>query len=57
MDKASELMNMLEIKAKLNNFNYIDYCESHIDAMNDQFDNSWQNVYGYHPKNLPDYWS
>ncbi len=54
-NKENELLESLEIKAKLNNFNYIDYCESHIRVINNQFDSSWQAIHGYHPIEAADW--
>lgn len=41
----------------LNEFNGARYQEDDLATMDKQFDDIWQETYGYHPKNLPDYWS
>lgn len=33
------------------------YHNDDITLFDIQFDLLWEEVYGYHPKNLPDYWS
>lgn len=57
----SEQLN--QVRAKLcsrsvvNEFNGARYQEDDLALMDVQFNLIWEEVYGYHPKNLPDYWS
>lgn len=52
-----------QVRAKLcsrsvvNEFNGARYQDDDLAIMDVQFDLVWEEVYGYHPKNLPDYWS
>lgn len=52
-----------QVRAKLcsrsvvNELNGARYQDDDLAIMDVQFDLIWEEAYGYHPKNLPDYWS
>lgn len=56
-EQINQVRAKLCIQASANEFEGARYQEDDLAVMDFQFDLIWEEAYGYHPKNLPDYWS
>lgn len=56
-NQANQVRAKLVSRSVVNEFNGARYQEDDLAIMDVQFDLIWEDIYGYNPKNLPDYWS